>query len=171
LKETDFKELFADTKTDTLAPKFVKDCAIDTDTEMLIPDEYVNNINERLVLYRQLDEVHNEQELAAYELQLLDRFGPIPAPVFQLFEAIRLRWIATDLGFERVQIKDKVMRCFFIGEQQSRYYESEQFIKLMSFVNNQGQRCTLRQTEKNLMLLVKNIDSVERAKAFLSAII
>ncbi len=170
LKETEFKDLFETTTTDTIAPKFVKDCAIDTDTEMLIPDEYVNNINERLVLYRNLDDITNEAELKQFELQLLDRFGPIPPAVFQLFEAIRLRWIATDLGFERVQIKDRVMRCFFIGEQQSRFYESEKFMRTMAYINAQGQRCSIRQTEKNLMLLVKHIDNVEKAKLFLGAI-
>jgi len=168
LKETEFKAVFEDTTTDTLAPKFVKDCAIETDTEMLIPDAYVNNINERLVLYRQLDEVSNEAELKKFELQLLDRFGPLPNQVFHLFEAIRLRWVATELGFERIQIKDQLMRCYFLGEQQSRFYESVRFQKTMAFINSQGHRCSIRQSEKNLILLVKHIASVEKAISFLS---
>jgi transcription-repair coupling factor (superfamily II helicase) len=167
LKATEFKDLFEDVNTDTIAPKYVKDCAIDTDNEMLIPDEYVNSINERLSLYRQLDDCENEEQLQTFATQLADRFGPLPAEIFELFDAIRLRWVATDCGFERLIVKDKMMRCYFLGEQQSKFYESPKFAGIMNFINSQGARCSLKQTDKNLIAIVNQIKNLKEAKEFL----
>jgi transcription-repair coupling factor (superfamily II helicase) len=167
LKETEFKDLFDDTTTDTIAPKYVKDCAIDTDTEMLIPDAFVNSINERLALYRQLDDCENEEQLQTFATQLADRFGPLPKEIFELFDAIRLRWVATDCGFERLIVKDKMMRCYFLGEQQSKFYESPKFAGIMNFINSQGARCSLKQTDKNLIAIVNQIKNLKEAKEFL----
>ena len=167
LKETEFKDLFEDVTTDTIAPKYVKECAIDTDNEMLIPDEYVNSINERLSLYRQLDDCENEEQLQTFSTQLADRFGPLPAEVFELFDGIRLRWVATDCGFERLIVKDKMMRCYFLGEQQSKFYESPKFASILNFINAQGTRCSLKQTDKNLIVSIKHIKDLKEAKEFL----
>ncbi|MEY4875850.1 MAG: transcription-repair coupling factor [Bacteroidota bacterium] len=167
LKETEFKDLFDDTTTDTIAPKYVKDCAIDTDTEMLIPDAFVNSINERLALYRQLDDCENEEQLQTFATQLADRFGPLPKEIFELFDAIRLRWVATDCGFERLIVKDKMMRCYFLGEQQSKFYESPKFATILNYINSQGARCSLKQTDKNLIVSIKHIKDLKEAKEFL----
>ncbi len=167
LKETEFKDLFEDANTDTIAPKYVKDCAIDTDTEMLIPDAFVNSINERLALYRQLDDCENEEQLQTFATQLADRFGPLPKEIFELFDAIRLRWVATDCGFERLIVKDKMMRCYFLGEQQSKFYESPKFATILNYINSQGARCSLKQTDKNLIVSIKHIKDLKEAKEFL----
>jgi transcription-repair coupling factor (superfamily II helicase) len=167
LKETDFKDLFENTNTDTIPSAFVTECAIDTDTEMLIPDDYINNINERLIIYRQLDDITNEPDLQKFSLSLLDRFGPMPEPVLQLLDGIRLRWVATMLGFERLQLKNGMLRCFFIAEQQSKFYETSLFQSLLVFINSQGQRCILKQTDKHLILTVKHIINLKKAKEFL----
>ncbi len=171
LKENDYKELFEDTTTDTLQPKFVKDCAIDTDTEMLIPDDYINSVSERLAIYRQLDDCENEEHLQNFALQLLDRFGPIPEQVFELFNAVRLRWTATNLGFERVMVKENKMKCYFISDQGNRFFETEKFAGILQFAQDQGARCDIRQTGKNLLLAVKHIQSMQQAKDFLEKMI
>src|SRR3954468_16523374 len=104
LKRTQFKELFKDeiAKQDD----FVQDCTIDTDLEILIPDEYVESITERLSLYTRLDNCENEKELQDFEKELSDRFGPIPGEVKDLITTVRCRWAAVDLGFERMIMKD-----------------------------------------------------------------
>src|SRR5687767_10900131 len=110
LKRTEFKELFREeiAKQDD----FVQDCTIDTDLEILIPDEYVESITERLSLYQRMDNCETDQELEEMKTELADRFGPIPTPVTDLFITIRCRKMAVDLGFEKMSLKDRTLRCF-----------------------------------------------------------
>ncbi len=167
LKAGEFKELFADSNTDSLLGPYVRECAIETDTEMLIPDDYVNSIAERLQLYRQLDDVANEAALRAFEAALKDRFGPIPASVFELFEAVRVRWSATSLGFERIQLKDNIMRGYFISEKDNKFFETEQFMKTMAFIQSEGSRAGMKQSERHLIITVKSISNLQQAEAYL----
>src|SRR5690606_438585 len=109
LKENEFKDLFKEELEKDR--KFVRDVQIDTDVEMLIPDEYVNNIQERLNLYTELDKIETEAELAAFADKLKDRFGPVPAEVRELFEGLKLRWLCKELGFERLILKNRKLRC------------------------------------------------------------
>ncbi|GIV31779.1 MAG: hypothetical protein KatS3mg030_081 [Saprospiraceae bacterium] len=111
LKESDFKEVFKEELDKRKT--FVKDVQIDTDTEMHIPDDYVTNITERLSLYTQLDSIESEAELLDFEEALKDRFGKLPPQVKELFEGLKLRWIARELGFERIILKNGTLRCFF----------------------------------------------------------
>jgi len=120
LKESEFKELF---KEEIEKKKyFVKDVQIDTDIEMLIPDDYVNNIQERLNLYTEMDSLESEEQLSKYKDMLSDRFGVIPPEVLELFEGLRLRWICRELGFEKLSLKNHVMRAYFIFNAQSSFY-------------------------------------------------
>ena len=131
LKESEFKELFADEDNKR---GFVRDVDVETDIEMLIPDEYVNVIQERLQLYTELDNIDNEEELVKYIAAMQDRFGPIPRITRQLFDGLRVRWMCRKIGFERIFLKNNGLKCFFLRNAQSRFYESQYFQDLMKYI-------------------------------------
>ncbi|MEO7174719.1 MAG: transcription-repair coupling factor [Saprospiraceae bacterium] len=169
LKEQDFKELYQE----EIAKKreFVRDVQIETDIEMLIPDAYITNIQERLNLYTDLDAIADEAGVIAFEQNLADRFGPVPAQAKELFEGLRLRWICKALGIERLILKQNKMRGYFVNNPQSAYYESAQFNHLMQSVAQLGPRSstTIKQTQTQLILNIDNINSLHAAKEVLSA--
>src|SRR5258705_2794467 len=135
LKRTDFKELFKEeiTKQDD----FVQDCTIDTDLEILIPDEYVESTTERLSLYQRLDDSETEEELQQMREELIDRFGPVPHQVEDLFITVRCRKLAVQLGFERMLLKDHSLKCYFINKPDSPYFESETFRSILSYLQTE----------------------------------
>lgn len=167
LKEKEFKDLFKEEMESKMS--FVKEVQIETDVEMLIPDEYVSNIQERLNLYTQLDNLKNLDELVTYEKSLADRFGNIPPQVTELFEGLKLRWICKDLGFERIILKNDKMRCYFVENPQSMYYETDSFKKLFDFIVKAGYKLGLKfkQTPKNLIVIKEGISNLRTAKKFL----
>jgi transcription-repair coupling factor (superfamily II helicase) len=162
LKQTDFKELYQDEMNRT--NDYVKDCAIETDLEMLIPDAYVKNTAERMILYKQLNETKNEEELKKFESNLADRFGKIPKQIFELFNGVRLKWIATQLGMEQMIIKGRHLRCYFISNQESSFYNSPVFGKILTYVQQHKKGIYLRETEKYLVLNIEGVTSMKEAK-------
>jgi transcription-repair coupling factor (superfamily II helicase) len=162
LKQTDFKELYQDEMNRT--NDYVKDCAIETDLEMLIPDAYVKNTAERMILYKQLNETKNEEELKKFEANLADRFGKIPKQIFELFNGVRLKWIATQLGMEQMIIKGRHLRCYFISNQESSFYNSPVFGKILTYVQQHKKGIYLRETEKYLVLNIEGVTSMKEAK-------
>ena len=132
LKENEFKDLYQDDSTDK---EYVKDVTIDSDFELLFPDDYINNITERLNLYTQLNNLKTEEELKAFEVQLIDRFGELPGSVSDLLNSVRIKWIASKIGFEKVIIKHGKLVGYFISDQQSNFYQSKAFTNLLQFVS------------------------------------
>ncbi len=165
LKYTEFKELFKE----EIASKeeFVNDCQIDTDVEMLIPQSYVTNGEERLRLYTEMDNLSEEEHLLTFKTKMIDRFGPLPHAVEELFNGLRLRWLAKKIGFERLSLKRKKLRCYFISKQDSPYYESAIFQLVLNYVQKQNRRSTLKQTPKHLLLVFENVKNVTFAKLLL----
>ncbi len=161
LKESDFKELYAEELERT--HEYVKDCAIETDLEMLIPDAFVKSSTERMMLYRDLNEVKDEEGLEKFRQQLADRFGKVPHQVLELFNAVRMKWLATQLGMERIILKNKQMRCYFIENQTATFYSSEAFTRVLQYVQQFKSGTYLRETEKHLVLNVEGITSVKLA--------
>lgn len=161
LKQTEFKELYKEEMERT--QDFVRDCAIETDLEMLIPSNYVSNNTERMLLYRDLNEIKDEEGLKQFEEQLHDRFGPVPDPVFELFDAMRIKWIATRLGMEQIIIKGRQMRCYFVANKESSFYSSSVFAKILEFVQQRKAGVYLRETEKFLVLNFENVRSMKDA--------
>jgi transcription-repair coupling factor (superfamily II helicase) len=155
LKRSKFQELFQEeiTKQDD----FVQDCTIDTDLEILLPDTYVENIAERLSLYQRLDDCANETELGVMQQELLDRFGVLPAPVIALLDTVRCRKLAVELGFEKMSLKDKTLRCFFINRPDSPYFESETFRRILAYLQTGTNRAKLKQTGRLFLLVVDGI--------------
>lgn len=169
LKDTDFKDVFKEELE--RKKEFVADCTIDTDLEILIPDNYVESITERLSLYTQLDDIENEEELGLFGEELRDRFGPMPAQVEQLFTTIRCRWMAKDLGFEKLILKNKQMRLYFINNPDSAYFESEVFNHIMSYIQKSANNARLKQVGKNFLLIVENIRDMNDVHWFLSGMV
>ncbi|HAW04713.1 MAG TPA: transcription-repair coupling factor [Saprospirales bacterium] len=167
LKETEFKDLF---KEDLDKKRqYVRDVEIDTDIEMLIPDAYIPVIQERLLLYTELDTISDEAGLSSFKMKLKDRFGTIPKQVNELVDALRLRWICKKLGFERLSYKNNKLRCFFIANAQSSYFESELFQKLLKFVSTDGQKIglTLKQSKSFLIVIKERCKNLREVKAIL----
>lgn len=166
LKRTDFKDLFKDeiAKQDD----FVQDCTIDTDLEILIPDDYVESITERLSLYQRLDNSETEEELEEMRQELTDRFGAIPQQVEDLFTTVRCRKLAVELGFEKMSLKDNTLRCFFINRPDSPYFESGLFTNIMQYLQTGTNKGRLKQTGKLFLLIAEPIKSMEEMHRFLS---
>ncbi|MCW5906544.1 MAG: transcription-repair coupling factor [Chitinophagales bacterium] len=162
LKDSEFKELYKEELERT--HDYVRDCAIETDLEMLIPNEYVSNTTERMLLYRDLNEIKDEEGLKKFEEQLHDRFGEVPAPVFELFDAMRLKWIATGLGMEQIILKGKTMRCYFVANKESAFYSSSTFGKILQYVQQHRAGVYLRETEKYLVLTFENVKTMKEAE-------
>jgi transcription-repair coupling factor (superfamily II helicase) len=167
LKEKEFKGLFQ--KELEKKQDFVRDVIIDTDVEMLIPDEYVQNIQERLRLYTELDSLESEEELQKFEDALRDRFGRVPEQILELFEGLRLRWICKRLGFERLLLKNNKLRCYFVENPQSPFYSSETFDKVLGFISVKGKPLGLgiKQTNRFLMVIKDGVKSLRAARGIL----
>lgn len=165
LKRTEFKDLFKEeiSKQDD----FVSDCTIDTDLEILIPDFYVESITERLSLYTRLDSCEKEEDLQEFYKELIDRFGPVPPQVEDLFTTVRCRWMAVELGFEKMSLKLDVLRCYFINKPDSPYFESELFKNVLSYLQTGTNKAKLKQAGKNFLLVVDQINGMEAMQRFL----
>ena len=161
MKETDFKDVFAEELK--REQTFVRDCTIDTDVEMHLPDEFVSSNAERLILYRELDELTDENAIDAFREKLKDRFGPVPPQVEELFDGLRLRKLGTQLGFEKIVQRRGVMKCFFIENQDSAFYQSEIFTRIIAFIQHHPNKCSLKQTEKSLILTLHSVSSLHEA--------
>jgi transcription-repair coupling factor (superfamily II helicase) len=166
LKENEFKELYQE-ENDLETKEFVKDLQIDTDFELLFPDDYINSVNERLNLYNELGNVKDEEGLLAYEQKLMDRFGPLPKEAQALLNSIRIKWIATRLGIEKLIMKQDKMIGYFVGDQQSDYYQSSRFHKVLQFVQQNGNVCKMKEKETKsglrLLLTFENVKSIRKA--------
>lgn len=170
LKENEYKELFQEDLDKQV--NYVRDVIIDTDAEMLIPDEYISNIQERLSLYTELDAIETEEKLQAFIDAMRDRFGPIPPEAEELFDGLRLRWECRKLGFERVLLKGDLMRCYFVEDAQSAYYETKRFNNILHLITTEGKIRDLQLKQKyRYMILVKDdVSSLQSAKLVLESI-
>jgi len=167
LKEDEFKNLF---KTDLYqqVKTLVRDCVIETDMEILIPESYVSNISERLSLYTQFDNLEDQEALNQFMDTLKDRFGPIPAEVMDLAQTVRLRWLAKNLGFERLMLKNQNMKCHLVPSDRAEYYNSEIFGQVLQFVQKHPLRCRMREVKNRLVLTIQEVETVEEAMNLLA---
>jgi len=163
LRETEFKDLFEEENESVDGTQFVDDCILETDLELLLPDDYVNQVSERLSLYQMLDSCKDEEELDEFIKQLKDRFGELPPQAIELCESIKLRWIAKAIGFEKLVIKSKKMIGYFVYQQDSPYYESPQFSQVLKFVQTNQISCKMNERNQKLRLIFSNINSIENA--------
>jgi len=166
LKENEFKELY-ESDDDIETKEFVKEFTIDTDFELLFPDEYINNITERLNLYNELAAVTTEKDLETYEKKLTDRFGKMPKEAQELITSVRLKWKAKAIGIEKLVLKQGKMIGYFIGDQQSDFYGTHKFQRVLRFVQLHPNLCKMKEKEtKNglrLLLTFENVKSIRKA--------
>jgi len=167
LKETEFKELFASELAEK-AKLIVPDCIIETDLEILIPETYVSNTSERLQLYATLDNLATEEELGRFVASLRDRFGELPGPVTQLVQTVRLRWLGERLGFEKLTLKNEMMKAQFINK--AEYFKSDAFGQILAFVQKNSKRCRVKENAGKSLLTIQNIPSVDSALELLRQI-
>ena len=172
LKENEFRELYHDDKKEKT---YVSDITIDTDFTLLFPDDYVNNITERLNLYTKLNELKTEDELAKFEMELVDRFGELPQEVKDLLNSVRIKWIAVKLGLERLVMKHGKLVGYFISDQKSSFYQSANFGKVLHYIQLYPMACKMKEKETRnglrLLLTFENIKSVDRALQVLKPIL
>ena len=164
LKETEFRELYRE--TGVAAPdqsRFYTDCHIDTDLELLFPDHYVSNISERVELYRKLDAIRDEKDLASFREMLVDRFGDLPAPSEELLKVVQLRWLAQRTGVEKIVLKKNVLITYFVSNPESPFYRSERFKEVIRKIQSNPGIFRLREDQEKLSLRSDRVDSVEAA--------
>ncbi|MBQ8957805.1 MAG: transcription-repair coupling factor [Bacteroidales bacterium] len=159
LKETEFQDIFDKEEEKS----YVADCTIETDMEVRFPSDYINSTQERVSLYSELDHTKTEEALMKFTDHLIDRFGPIPKQVNDLLNTVRLRWIAKDLGFEKIVLRHHNMTAYFVSNQQSKYYESGAYKNVMQYIITHPKRTAVKETNDKLQLVVKEVSTVTQA--------
>lgn len=159
LKDDEFKELFKDEKNRPT----ISFTQIDTDLEVLIPDSYVTNITERYNLYTDISKLETDEQLQEFETKLNDRFGPVPRQVKELLKTLKLQWLGKEIGFEKVSLKKNSLKGYFIPNQQSPYFESEQFNNVLQFVKINSRKCNLKEVKKTLRIAVEDVNNLDAA--------
>lgn len=159
LKDEEFKDLFKDEKPRPV----VSFTQIDTDLEVMIPDNYVTNITERYNLYTEISNLQDEDQIEAFAKKLDDRFGPVPKQVRELLNTLRLQWLGKELGFEKVSYKKNTLKGYFVSDQQSSYFEGERFGSILRFVQANSRRCNLKEVKKTLRIAVEDVRNVQQA--------
>ena len=172
LKENEFAELYAD---ETQQAVYLTDTQLDSDFELLYPDNYINSITERLNLYNELSNLKNEEELSQYEYRLIDRFGALPPQARDLLNSVRIKWLATQMGIERLVMKQGKMLGYFIADQQSKFYQSGTFQRVLAFVQRNLDKCHLneKETRNGLRLIITfdKITSIDKALRIISGFV
>ncbi len=169
IKEEEMKTLGAqEINPDDL--KYVSDCSIDTDMEVLLPEDYVENVAERVKIYRQLDNVKDEDELQQTASRLEDRFGKIPKQTRDLFNIVRIRWVAIKLGIERISMKGGKMLCYFVSENSSPYFQSQIFGNILLYLQKHQKNTQMKQVGGKACIVVNSIDNTQKALDFLRGV-
>jgi transcription-repair coupling factor (superfamily II helicase) len=150
---------------------YVSDFQIDTDLEIMFPDEYVSNISERIRLYKELNEIRDEEALKSFEARLTDRFGPLPAPARSLLDIVIVKWIAVKIGIEKILLKNNLLIANFVSNPDSPFYRSQTFVSVMNYVNRHQRQMTVKQKESKLSLTISGINSVKPAISILKDIL
>ena len=143
---------------------------METDLELMFPDEYISSVSERMNLYRALDAVKDENALEEYQKNLVDRFGPIPGEAKNLIQLVRLRWVAQETGFEKVVLKHGRMSCFFVSGENSSYFQSAMFGRVLNYLQSHAARCQLKQFNQKRAIVFQDVCTVEDAVALLRSI-
>jgi transcription-repair coupling factor (superfamily II helicase) len=165
LKNNEFKDLFAGALG--LPKNLVPDCQIETDYATLIPDDYVKNISERLSLYTRLDNIGTEEELARFEKEILDRFGPVPPEVQDLLKTVRLRWQAELLHFEKLTLKSNTMKGYFVTSQNDEFFQSAKFGLVIDYIKKHPKQIALKDQKGKLMLICEDVKNIDQARNLL----
>ena len=174
LKNDEFQDLYAEEiarGNDINADEFVDDCALESDLEMYYPDQYVPGASERMLLYRELDNIQDDKELDAYRQRLVDRFGPVPHEGEELMQVVLLRRLGRSLGCEKIMLRKGVMNMQFVSNAQSSYYQSRTFGNVLDYVGHNARRCDFKEVSGRRLLRINDVDSVGEAVKILRAML
>ena len=166
LKNDEFHELYAEQIAqgkDISGDEFVEDCAIESDLEMYFPDNYVPGSSERMLLYRELDNINNDNDLETYRQRLVDRFGEVPHEALELMQVVPLRRLVKRLGCEKIMLRQGKMNMQFVANPDSAYYQSKTFSAVINYVGNHPRQCDFKQVGTRRLLTVSQIPTVEAA--------
>ena len=166
LKDEEFSELYAEEiAKENSSTNYVNDCQIDTDMELLFDQDYIENVSERIAMYRELDNIDNEEDLRAFEQRIVDRFGKIPEKGLRLLQVVRLRWVAIRFGVEKLILKSDKMIAYLVSNQQSTYYHSPTFGSILNYMTQHPRQCQLREQNGRRSVVFSDIKNIERALA------
>ena len=174
LKNDEFHELYAEQIAqgkDISGDEFVEDCAIESDLEMYFPDNYVPGSSERMLLYRELDNINNDNDLETYRQRLVDRFGEVPHEALELMQVVPLRRLGKRLGCEKIMLRQGKMNMQFVANPDSAYYQSKTFSAVINYVGNHPRRCDFKQVGTRRLLTVSQVPTVEAAVNVLRAML
>jgi transcription-repair coupling factor (superfamily II helicase) len=177
LRESEFKEPSAEKEKISVPVKtehnrlYISDFQIDTDLEIMFPDEYISNISERIRLYKELNEIDSDDILLLFEKKLIDRFGNIPPPAEALLDIVRIKWIAVKLGIEKILLKNNLLIANFVSDHNSQFYHSALFVSIMNYVNRKPKQMNMKQKTSKLSLTIAEVKSVKSAIFVLNEIL
>lgn len=174
LKTHEFADLYAEEvkgEGAVTGESFVDECQVESDLELLLPADYVTGSSERMLLYRELDSLVLDEEVEAFRMRLVDRFGPVPRETEELLRIVALRRLATRLGVEKIFLKGERMTLFFVSNAESPYYQSQAFGKVIDYMMKYTRRCDLREQKGKRSMVVKQVTNVETAVSILLEIV
>lgn len=170
LKIQEFSDIYYSEDEKSKEDSYVADCQFESDLDLFIPAEYVPVESERITLYRELDNLTRESEVAAFCERLRDRFGVIPTETLDLVQVVNLRRVARTLGFEKVSLKQGRMYLYFVGDEHTAYYQSAAFGRVLNYMQHHPRRCKLREVSGRRSMVVDSIASVLDAVQLLKTI-
>jgi len=171
LKDEEFAELYADERTENKGNKaYVTDCQIDTDLELMFSNDYIENVSERINMYRELDNLESESELKTYQQRLEDRFGKLPKQATGLMLIVRLRWLAMRFGVEKLVLKNDQMIAYLVSNLKSPYYQSEEFGRMLQYMARNPRFCKLREQNDKRSVVFSDIKTIDKAWEIFEAI-
>ena len=166
LKNDEFQDLYAEEMNEgkqITGDDFIDDCAVESDLEMYFPDNYVPGSSERMLLYRELDNIEKDEDLEAFRQRLIDRFGSVPRQGEELMQVVALRRIGKRLGCEKIILKQERMQMQFVSNPNSVYYQSEAFDKVLNYIGYHPRQCNLKEKNGKRSMVVSDVKSVEQA--------
>lgn len=173
--DADFESLFENEEDRQKLFKSVKDVNIDTDLELMLPDFYISNTEERLLLYQKIAEINNEKDLHQFELELIDRFGALPKEAVNLLKSVSLKWLAADIGFEKIVMKNGVFLGYFPGNPQDKFYQTDRFRHIINYLTRNPAEAQLKEKSgkegNQLMMRKERVKNVDEVNILLKAII
>jgi len=169
--DENFENLFENEEDRNKLFKSTKEVNIDTDLELMLPDDYVSSTEERLLLYQKLADVQNAKELQQFENELTDRFGKLPDEAINLLKSVELKWLAAEIGFDKLVVKNKVFLGYFPANPQDKFYQSEKFKKIIAYLTQNPAEATLKEKNNQLMMRKDNVKNVDEVNLVLNRIL
>ncbi|WP_313099787.1 transcription-repair coupling factor [Epilithonimonas sp.] len=169
--DENFENLFENEEDRNKLFKSTKEVNIDTDLELMLPDDYVSSTEERLSLYQKLADIQSAKELEQFENELIDRFGTLPDEAINLLKSVELKWLAADIGFDKLVVKNKVFLGYFPANPQDKFYQSEKFKKIIAYLTQNPAEATLKEKNQQLMMRKDNVKNVDEVNLVLNMIL